>query len=293
MSAQSDAPSAECGVCARPAPDATICPSCAGLTVAELRQVPWLVEQLEVTLTRQSRTGDRNGPRSAERPLPFDHNASVDLETLRDTLAMWGRSIAERRSIPAPTGNTVTLASWLLLWPSDLAGHPDAHELHDQVVSACNAARRTIDRRPDLKFLGPCDAVGATVLPDDGHNGCGEDLYAHLNARTITCRTPECYAVYDVDKRRAWLLEAAVDQLRTAKQLSDELPWIAGVNVTSKLISMWASRGTAGLGALHTYLPHPQDPRKAQRFRVGEVIDYARAMQQEAQAKRIKVSGAA
>lgn len=285
--------STACDICTQPAPDATICSSCVAQLVTELRRLPWLLGQLHITLTRQSRTGERNGGRSAERPLPYDHTASVDLETLHATLRVWCDEIATRRGIPVPSGVTAALGRWLLLWPSEIAGHPDAAQLHDELMGALRAAERTIDRRPDLKFVGPCDGNGASVLAEKYPQGCGEDLYAPVNAHRVICRVTDCYGVYDVEPRRAWLLEQAADQLRTARQLSDELGWIAGVHVSSKLIGMWATRGTTTLGKLHTYLPHPTDPRGAQRFRVGEVIDYARAMAQETQAKRVKAKVAA
>ncbi len=293
-----------CPVDARPTEN-VLCPGCVGALSAELRQVPWLVHQLDITLTRQARVGERNGPRSSERPLPFDLNASIDLEAMRDTLQYWVGEVAERRGIVTPFEDAVTLARWMQMWPSELAALPDAGDMLDQILSVTASARRTIDRRPEMKFVGPCDGHGAThwlaksdpaVDPSSAQyagsafKGCGEEMYAHLHARSIMCRTTECGAVYNVEDRRAWLLEAASDQLRTAKQLSDELPWIAGVTITSKLIGMWAARGTTALGKLHVYLPHPRDPRAAQRFRVGEVIDYARAMQLE---RHQKVSGAA
>lgn len=278
---------ATCAVDSRPT-DTTLCGGCLNELLTALRDVPWLVEQLAVTLTRQARLGDRNGPRSSERPLPYDLGASDALDALTATLLAWARLIADRRNVHLDTPQRPeTLAAWLRMWPTELATHPDAGDLHDEILYATGNARRTIDRRPDLKFVGPCDSYGATVLPDNGHNGCGEDLYAHLNAKTIQCQTPQCYAVYDVEQRRAWLLEAAVDQLRTARQLADELPWIAGVTITAKRIGMWATRGK-----LAVYGPHPQDPREAQRFRVGEVIDHARLMA-EAQQQGHTASGAA
>ena len=252
-----------CQVDARPAPDANLCRGCLDTLRAELRAVSWLAEQLEVTLTRQARIGDRNGPRSAERPLPFHPRAAVDLETLRDGLGMWAAAVAEGRGVRLDAAATpVGFAAWLLRWSGEIAQHPDAGECHGDVLAMVEAARRTIDLPPQRHFVGPCDE-------------CGQDLYCSQAAKTVTCATPDCGAAYDVAERRIWLLEAAVDQLRTAAELSRELPWIAGVTIDRKVINQWASRGLGGL-VLTPYDPHARDPYGRTRFRVGEVIDFAR-----------------
>lgn len=263
-----------CSVCTRPCSDAWLCRGCIDQLTAELRQIPWLAEQLEVTLTRQARVGTRNGPRSSERPLVFHWGASVDLETMRDGLSTWATTIAQQRGIQVDAAREpAPLANWLIRWAGEAAQHPDAAELHGDVLAMTRAARRTIDLAPDLRFVGPCDGHRA-VQPDTV--GCGEDLYAGMNSFTVRCATEGCTAEYNIEGRRAWLLEQAVDQLRTARQLAYELPWIAGVVVNVKTLGMWATRDK-----ITRYLPHAKDPRQATRFRVGEVIELARAMAED------------
>lgn len=249
----------DCSIDGRPAPDAGICRGCLDQLVGILRTVPALVDDLEVTLSRQARVGTRNGPRASETPLPFHLRASVDLETLRDGLGMWAGVVATRRgvSLDAPA-SAVGYAAWLVRWSGEVAQHPDAAELHGDVLAMAEAARRTVDLPPTLHYCGPCDE-------------CGEDLYVGQMAKVVTCRTEGCKFSADVVERRAWLLEAAVDQLRTAAELSRELPWIGGVVITRNAISQWAVRGK-----ITKYLPHPRDPYGRARFRVGEIIEVAR-----------------
>jgi hypothetical protein len=261
----------DCTVCTRPVSDAQLCRGCIDQLVAELRQVPWLAEQLEITLTRQARVGHRNGPRSAERPLVFHWGASVDLDTMRTTLAVWAHTVAEARGIQVDAATKpAPLALWITRWVGEAAQHPDAAELHGDILSITRAARRTIDLAPELRYVGPCDGHQA-LQPETV--GCGEDLYVGMHAFTARCNTEGCDAEYNIETRRAWLLEQAVDQLRTARQLAYELPWIAGITITTKVIGMWSARDK-----LTKYLPHPKDERKATRFRVGEVIELARSM---------------
>jgi hypothetical protein len=258
----------ECSIDGRPADSAFLCRGCLDALKAELRSVAWLVEQLGVTLTRQARVGQRNGPRSAETPLPFHLRASVDLETLRDGLGMWALAVAEQRGILLESDPTpAAFASWLLRHPNDVAQHPDAAELHGDVLAMTEAARRTIDLPPQKHFVGPCD-------------DCGEDLYCGPAAKVVACRTEGCEFSAEVESRRIWLLEAAVDQLRTAAELSRELPWIGGVTIDRKLINQWAVRGR-----ITKFLPHPRDPHGRARFRLGEVLERARETVMERSAR--------
>lgn len=262
---------AECTACARPAPDATICPSCTGQAATYLRRIPWLTEQLTITLTRQARLGDRNGPRSRETPLVYDPRASVDLETFDADLSRWAYAVAEHRDVtvdepPTPAG----LSRWLLRWNGAAAQHPEAGDYVAELDAMVRAAERTIDRAPDQRCLGPCD------MPE-----CEAWLYVPMHAVIAYCPNPDCDAEYRVEDRRAWLLEQSVDQLRTAAQLSRELPWIAGVTIDRKRINQWSSRDR-----LTRYLPGPDDSR-APRFRVGEVIDLARAEAVESASKGV------
>lgn len=263
----------ECPVDGREVQDTVLCRGCVDSLKAELRAVPWLVEQLDLTLTRQARVGSRNGPRSTERPLPFHPRASVDLETLRDGLSMWAAAVAERRQVAVDAVGAVALAGWLLRWAGEVAQHPDAGELHGDVLAMTEAARRTIDLPAERKYVGPCD-------------DCGEDLYCGVLAKVVTCRTEGCEFTSPVEERRTWLLEAAVDQLRTAAELSRELPWIGGVTIDRKLINSWSSRGR-----IVAYLPHPRDPYGRTRFRLGEVLTLARETAMERADRAARVAG--
>lgn len=261
----------DCVACSRPVSDTRLCRGCLDQLTGELRQVPWLVEQLTITLTRQARVGQRNGRRGTETPLVFHLAASVDLETLRDGLGMWCQAVAKQRGVTVDAAHDpVEYAAWLLRWAGEVAQHEAADELHGDILAMTKAARRTIDLAPELRYVGPCDGHRAIV---DDTIGCGKDLYASPNAHTVTCRTDGCDAEYNIETRRIWLLEQAVDQLRTVAQLSRELPWIAGVTISPKLIGMWSARGK-----LTRFLPHPRDTRQAARYRVGEVIELAREM---------------
>src|SRR3954469_11779790 len=79
--------------CDRPRPgNAHICGACAGQLERDLGDIPGLVDQLDVTLSRQASGGAGGG---SERPLPFDPRASEALDGLRTTLVGWTRVLLE------------------------------------------------------------------------------------------------------------------------------------------------------------------------------------------------------
>lgn len=250
---------AECTACTRPAPDATICPSCTDQVAGHLRRIPGLVADLQITLTRQARMGSGTGARSADTPVPYDHRASVDLETISVDLHRWAYAVAAHRGVAVDaTTEPTALARWLRRWVGAAAQHPDAAELLDELRAMVRAAEHTIDRPPELRYVGPCDQ-------------CGQDLYVLPHAKDAQCRTDGCRATYPIDERRAWLREQAEDQLRTAAQIAHEMPWLAGLDLPAekirKRINLWAHRAR-----ITEYLPHPKDPRQSPRYRVGEVM---------------------
>jgi hypothetical protein len=249
----------------------------------ELRAIPAIVAELDVTLTRQARIGERNGPRSTETPMPFHAGASVDLETIQTTLAMWCREVVDKRGITPPHewGDSTELSKWLLRYPTEAAQLEDAAELFENVHSMTKAAHRTIDLAPDKRFLGPCDE-------------CGSELYIWCTPNripeTVHCATEECSFSARVDERRGYLLEKAGNQLLTAAEMSRAIVHLVPGQtrkITANVISQWASRGLRGQ-TLTKFRHHPKDPDcrcnpladppdpcRRPRFLVSEVLRFA------------------
>jgi hypothetical protein len=279
---------AACSVCTQPT-DLRLCSSCLGQLTADLRsllphwerrgddleRVPGLIEDLEVTLTRQARIGERHGPRSAELPLPYHLAASVDLETLRDGLGMWCKTIATHRGVTVDAEQEpAALTMWLLRWTGEIARHDDAGELFGDITAMIRAGRRTVDLPPERKYVGPCDGHQATT---ELEAYCGQDLYVTVRPgqlpEHVTCATDGCGARYPMQARRVWLLEQAYDRLLTAAEMSRAISeLIPGKPISPNRIAQWAARGK-----ITKYLPHPKDPHKKPRFRVEDIIVMVRA----------------
>ena len=82
--------------CGTPIPNDTphhVCPSCAAQVWDDLARLPALVDDVNLTVTRQTATGDRNGPRAgAADVVAWNDRASKVLAAATATLLTWARS---------------------------------------------------------------------------------------------------------------------------------------------------------------------------------------------------------
>jgi hypothetical protein len=160
---------ADCTVCTRPVADlALACTSCAGRLARALGDVASLTEDLDDAITRQTRTSSGIGvaSRSADRPLPWDQNASLAASTLRNTLSTWTRLVAEERGRELPADTMPAMAAVLLGQLEWIRHHPAAAEVVDEITYAVEEARRAVDLTPNSStfLVGPCpedDEAGA------------------------------------------------------------------------------------------------------------------------------------
>lgn len=230
-----------------------LCRGCTDDLVAELRRVPSLGRQLDITVARQTATGTGVGvaSRSAERPLPVDLTAAEAARDLHNVLGTWARDLAERTGAPLDVDDDVNgAATWLLGHVSTMRTHPAADELHDEITDAIARAWRVVDRPAPRLFAGPCDL-------------CGSDLYGRPHAAILRCG--QCGTEYDAAVRREWLLDQARDQLATPSTIARALPGLLGRAVTPAMIRGWAHRGRLAA--------RPADTDGRPRYRVGDVID--------------------
>lgn len=269
-----------CHVCQATTVDANICVThvlelevelrdLAGRVVGDNgRELDSLPTELETTASRQARLST-GGPRarSSETPLPYHPTASSVANSLRGTLLLAIGTVAGQRQLdkPAETVSTTEMADWLYLNIGEIAQAEAAGDLWRALTTAASRPRRVIDRPPPKRYVGPCDK-------------CFRDLYVpavvHSVDYMVDCQTPGCGARYQMNERRAWLLEQAYDRLLTAAEMSRAIRQLVpgdGATIDPSLIRKWAQRGR-----LTRYLPHPKDDRKRPRYRVEEVIHLAR-----------------
>lgn len=278
----------------------TLCPKCLWDVERDLGDMPSLLEQLDITLSRQDRLGGAGGTTDPDDPacprcagvgrtehgrcttchgegnlpatlhiqrLAFNSNASDVRIDLDATLAGWTHELHQPDEHPV-TPTTTGYSRWLLNHRDRIATSEHGPQLRDEISYAVDQVRRAVDRPPSRVYAGPCLTPGP-----DGQ--CREDLYAKLGADTVTCRT--CDTTHDLNDRRAWLLAEAEDQLETATHIAQALSTL-GQHVNATRIRKWAERGRIA--------PHGVNLRGDPTYRVGDVIDLLAAERERESSRR-------
>lgn len=202
------------------------------VVIAQLAGVPGLLQELEVTLTRQHQFLQRgSGGRSsegAEFMLPFNIAAGQAIDGIVTVLRRYGAAVAELLAVPAPA-EPARRARWLaleLLWvPAD---SPALADMASALSDAVAAGWQVIDRPDELMYVGVCEK-------------CRMPLYAEPDAKTGECS--RCRAVFFPEQLRDTLIARARYQYGSAAELARLLPWFDDRPVTESAIRKAGDRG--------------------------------------------------
>lgn len=220
-----------------------MCETCSDSLARALGDVPWLAEELEVTVARQQGIdyrrlgGSSGGKKPIERPSPANMGAAEARAHLRALLVSWAlfcdaervRNSSPHEGLPAD--ELVALSRWLLWRVDGLALHEIGSEAVDELTSAVAHCHRLIDRPSDRQYLGTCDL-------------CTGRLYARPGSAWAKC--DECDAAVNAEDVRAKLLAELDDRLCTAAEiarLSTYLGLKADRETVRKRINQWSARG--------------------------------------------------
>lgn len=226
--------------------EAYVCDSCADQLARSLGDIPWLAEELEVTISRQKGVdyrgigGGKGAKKAFERPSPVVWGASEAKDHLKAVLVSWAlysHQEGVRNSNPhdgLPDDTLEALSRWLLWMVDGLTFDEIGPDAVDEITDAVAKCYRLIDSRPDKWYAGPCNAE-----LDAGECGC--DLYANAARGEVKCGN--CGATYDVAARRKWLLEAAEDRLADAATLARSVSWLGALPLNAARVRKWAQRG--------------------------------------------------
>ena len=258
--------------CDHLSPNGFLCPGCVRILDGDLRAVPDLLAELDITISRQDHlAGDGSFARTSEIPLPLRLSPLEVKRDLVETMFVWAAHMAlERRSQLAALIATESSAAWsnyLLERLCDVVLNPSAGQLANEVGYMVKVSRRAVDRPAQLRYVGPCDA-------------CGFDLYAHPWAPDIKC--DGCAEIYAVDQRREWLLDQAELYLLTATEMSRALPGLLARDTHGREPMLTAAmiRGWAFRGRIFRYPAHPARPNEP-LYRVGDVLDLVNDLQKQ------------
>lgn len=238
----------ECS-CGRPArDDAFTCDDCGDKTARALGDVPWLVEELEVTITKQRAAIDGDGAVSAtcscdddddkcqHALVPFHIPAAEKRDALRHALVTAVRFCREegvRNSDPGPDwpeDNLPSMSRWMLWRIDGLALNDMGEEITRDIRDAVRGCRHVIDKPPDRAYAGPC--------PE-----CKRDLYHRHDAANVKCQG--CGSTWDIAEVNAWMKdrieEHMLDKLVTAREGATLLSRF-GLPVEQGTIDKWRER---------------------------------------------------
>lgn len=279
--------------CDHPAGDGFVCRGCISTLEQVLAETPWLVDDLNLVITKQVRytSGGGRTSGSAEVPLPFNLRASDVLSDLVLKLASWCALLAEENPHWAmPNGHPRHTSAWLLCRLETIRCHEAGNELVEEVCRARAAAMFTIDRPQERQFLGECgaeygsDAPGSLETDAWGHSGyrCQRPLFGRSGEHTAACE--DCGAEWEVAVRRRWVesraLEGLADRLFTATEAASVLAAYGHTDDEGRLadrIRKWATprkrHDGADAPARLTARAHVKraDQRRRPAYRLGDI----------------------
>ena len=227
--------------CGRPTRDTlTVCDTCGDELARALGEVPWLDEQLDITITRTVGIDYRalGAAASSESPSPLNWTAAEARTHLRALLVSWIRFCSEesvRSSDPRdglPADNLSAMSRWLMWRVDGLALNEIGPDAVEEISSAVAHCHRLVDRPAERQYLGAC-----SVCPEGR-------LYARPGGKQATCHA--CDAGLDADVVRRRLLDELDDRLCTAAEiarLSTYLGLKSGREQVRNRINQWHKRG--------------------------------------------------
>ncbi|WP_313673258.1 hypothetical protein [Mycolicibacterium sp.] len=182
---------ADCRHCRRDT-DLFLCTLCAKELGALLSDLPWLLRQLDITVTRQDKLGTAQVGKSSDNPSPINVGAMELARNLHGQLGTLVRDLCESRGmqVPARKWTTVNLAGWLEINLQAITCSEGAGEVYDEIRSATDAILAAINRTSRM-WCGPC----TTVVAHDQTGAdieCGIDLYADRENLAEQIQCPKC-----------------------------------------------------------------------------------------------------
>jgi hypothetical protein len=227
----------EC-TCGKPTrDDAFSCDECGDKTARALGDVPWLIEELEITITKQRAAIDGDGAASAETPLMYHLPAAEKRDALRHALVVAVRFCVEegvRNSDPGlawPDDDLASMSRWMLWRVDGLALNDMGEEITRAIRDTVRACRHVIDKPPERAYAGPC--------PE-----CKRDLYHRHNAAEVRCHG--CGQRWDVGEVNKWMSERITEHMRDKLVTAQEgaaLLGRLGIATPVRSVYHWAVQG--------------------------------------------------
>lgn len=253
-------PKPQCPVCSADQPDALMCGSCTNKLRTQLVELPGLLRELHITVTRQSRInpGTGGGGKGRERPLPFNAGASDTSDLARMTLLANVREL-DFGDAGDLADDPAVWALWLAARIERIRGHAAAAEIADEIDYVTRSIRRAIDRPADQEFVGKCVV-------------CEADLYANHGSVEGACRKCMVEGVtttYDPVANRAAIQSQAEHHWGTVTECARVLS-VFGLEVSMQTIKDWRRPNKHGVVRL---VERGKNAEGYALYRIGDVVE--------------------
>ncbi len=190
-----------CQRCTRPVDDADICALCSRDLARALGHIPWLEQQLDIAISRQTRyAAATDGARTTDTAIVHNVAASASASHLRATLVAWCRLTHEEAGADLPADTLTAMSRHLLSRTEWLRHHPAAFDAVDEITHAVRDAQRVVDTPPNRTTfaVGPC--------PETGHGdaACPGEVRAFIPADEAEPARMECGCCHTVWASWQW-----------------------------------------------------------------------------------------
>lgn len=252
-------------MCDRPAGDAFLCKICMGRIEHEiLAEIPWLIDELNLVVTQQTRYTSQPRGRSAETPMVFHVRASDTLGQLVTALDTTARVIADANGWATPWHDGAGASRWLMKSLTALSLHPASGEMVDGISSWFAASLWVIDRPAARQYLGDCHDYDKP----DSAEPCPGKVYGKAGKPDARCDT--CGTTWDAQELRDHLLGRLESSILTAAEIV-RLSTYLGLDIdreqVRKRINQWGSRGVLAVHPLAS-----DSGAEVAGYRVSEVL---------------------
>ena len=213
-----------CLVDGAPATVGNLCTECVRSLHTTVLEVPRLLRELDVTITKQARQTSSAGGASNERPLVLNIAASEVADEVRvalRTVAHLGAGEHER--VPVAIED---LAPWTARHLAHAARRPEIAGAVADLMAAVERGWRAVDRAPERRVIGACD--------------CGGVLATHRTEGELSC--PSCGVLWEIEERVQARDEMLLGLVVGTADLVTIFRSVLKVRLTSETVRQWVRR---------------------------------------------------
>lgn len=257
--------------CNRPSDGWIVCRTCGNRLQEHLRDAGWMLDELDLVMSQQTRYADKAHGKSAETALAYNAKASEAYTALVHAIGTSARLVADHNGWDMDASTAVGTADWLERRIASVRLHVGGGDMYGEIMSAWKAAIQVIDRPAARQYLGQCEQDPEGV-------DCGGRIYGREGKPHARCDT--CGGIYEAEALRTYLVRELEAKLLTAAEIA-RLSTYLGLHMNReqvrKRINQWHTR--------KHLVSHQDDKDDAPMFLVKEVLALLHREQERIESK--------